>query len=589
MYKNKVSDLGTNIQEKLIRGGVSKLSYILRRVNLDLDFNKSLVENEFIIRSAFIPIINFLSSYAETATLTAIDFSRKQLKYLDTDKYSVKSADIEITVNWSLVDSNALNLLRTGGNFSNPYFDIVTEAIAVGNRNWLTNEYTAFVLGEKNLKQAYQDLRDRLLDPGRAERIIRGETTQLWANAQQEAYRSSGTIRNTWETRNDGPKVCPICQPLNGATAVIGQPFLGTRYTKPAAHGGCRCWLSPDPMTDEEIEALLNSDKKPATLKIERKKKPKKEEVVTSVSTPSTPKLNSISDIEKAFTDLNVAKWDRYNRLIEEEQKARNKLNSTSKANFKAMREYDQAKNRGEDYEVLEKLNQVKKSAYDNHQKAINTLSSVQKDKGDIDNWSLNEQRKILYAENRSYHKSNIRDNMVNGKNGIPNGLDEFGKLIPEKVLSNSTISFDYTMNYKHHISDPNRAFFSPDDNVIYLYPNVSNNTVIHELGHYLDWNNDYVRAKVESFFNRRTVGETPTRLDSIFPNSGFDAWETTLVDKFTDPYMGKSYSTSKGTITEITSMGLQRIWEDPSLFLSQDRDYFTFIVKDILQRVDND
>lgn len=268
-----LNKIGTKLQDTLTNDGRRKLRKLLSSLSFVPDFNNSLLANERDLSRSFIPIVEFMSAYAETVSLTAVEFSKRQLRNIKSKKYSVKQTDVEITVDWTMVEQNVLDYLRNGSDFSNPYFDLFTEAIAVGNRNYLRDEYTAFILGERNLKEAYDHLRHNLVGPQRADLIIRGETTQLWANAQQEAYRSAGTIRNIWNTRNDGPKVCPICQPLNQAVAVIGETFLGTRYTKPAAHLGCRCWLSPDEMTDQEIEDIISGKQKlppTATLKINK-------------------------------------------------------------------------------------------------------------------------------------------------------------------------------------------------------------------------------------------------------------------------------------------------------------------------------
>jgi SPP1 gp7 family putative phage head morphogenesis protein len=243
--------VGSRIQDRLYRDGYRKLRKMMRNLDIPLDFTKTLVENEYEIEQSFQPVYAFLLSFLETVALNSVNFSRLQLSEINK-KVSVKNTEIEITVNWAKVDESVINFLNRGDSFTPPYFDLVTTAIANGNRNRLIDEYTAYVRGEKTLQDAYDFLRNGLSGSQRANLIVRGEMTEIWSIAQQESYRTSGTIRNSWNTRNDGPKVCPICSKLNGLVTVIGDVFPGTRLTRPGAHLGCRCWLAPEPMTDRK-------------------------------------------------------------------------------------------------------------------------------------------------------------------------------------------------------------------------------------------------------------------------------------------------------------------------------------------------
>lgn len=81
----------------------------------------------------------------------------------------------------------------------------------------------------------------------RADLIAVTETTRAYASGEMGAYQAAGVERWRWNTNND-ELVCPICRPLNGRVAEIGQPFgefRGVAFDGPPSHPGCRCWVSP--------------------------------------------------------------------------------------------------------------------------------------------------------------------------------------------------------------------------------------------------------------------------------------------------------------------------------------------------------
>lgn len=571
-----LNDKATKLQNRLIKDGARKLSKILRRIKLPLDFNRSLEENIFDVNNVFTPISEFLLSYAETVSLNAIEFSKQQLRELPRKKYTVKSTDIEITVNWAMVDQNVISFLRRGDDFTNPYFDIVTQAISNGNRNWLRDEYSSFVLGEKNLKEAYDRLRNGLTGPQRANLIVRTEMTSVWANAQQEAYRSAGTLRNGWETRNDGNKVCPICQPLNGLEAVIGQPFPGTNITKPPSHVGCRCTLSPVPMTDEELEELINGKRKvPETIsKIKVKGK-----VITPPPMPDRPKttqefLSSLQKIEDSRDKL-------HDDLVKEEAKEVKLLRKLAKERDKNKKVWE----KNTDTEISETYTKYQESVKE-YEKQITKVSKISNDRFNIDNVVRQKQRELLYSDYLSNNQVKYLDPSLKNNPSFQSGMEEFNKLVPDYLLKNKQVEFDLNTNYPFTKNiGTDRSWFSPNNNVVYFNPNADVGAVIHELSHYLDWDNQKVRSMVSTYLSSRTVGEQAVTLDSIYPNRGFAPHEMTKKDRFSDAYMGKEYPSSKGVLTEITSMGLERIWRNPLKFIKDDPDYFEFIMSKVLNR----
>lgn len=108
----------------------------------------------------------------------------------------------------------------------------------------------------------------------------------------------------------------------------------------------------------------------------------------------------------------------------------------------------------------------------------------------------------------------------------------------------------------------------------------------VHEIGHILEGSSKNLLQEAEDFLIRRTAGESPVRLKELFPNLAFEPDEIALKDKFESPYTGKIYrnrygSTALGTYaTEITSMGLQQLHENPLKMFLIDQDYFEWILR---------
>ena len=81
----------------------------------------------------------------------------------------------------------------------------------------------------------------------RANLIAATEVTRAYAVGSILAWRESGVITHyRWETAND-ERSCPLCRPLSGVTAPVGEAFRlpdGRSVGPPPAHPACRCWLT---------------------------------------------------------------------------------------------------------------------------------------------------------------------------------------------------------------------------------------------------------------------------------------------------------------------------------------------------------
>ena len=79
--------------------------------------------------------------------------------------------------------------------------------------------------------------------------------------------------------------------------------------------------------------------------------------------------------------------------------------------------------------------------------------------------------------------------------------------------------------------------------------------TTIHEFGHRMYYLRDQVRRTTQEFYEARTAGESLRKLNEF--NPAYDSWEVTKIDKFKNPYMGKSY---EGEARELFSMGMESL-----------------------------
>lgn len=122
----------------------------------------------------------------------------------------------------------------------------------------------------------------------------------------------------------------------------------------------------------------------------------------------------------------------------------------------------------------------------------------------------------------------------------------------------------------------------------INMGPNAGASVTVHELGHHWEHFDPEVHKEAVDFLARRTKGEKPRKMKDILPGHNYENDEIATPDGFTSPYTGKIYSfpvyhngqtTQEVYATEIVSMGLQQMHDDPIDFAKKDPDHFAFIV----------
>lgn len=115
------------------------------------------------------------------------------------------------------------------------------------------------------------------------------------------------------------------------------------------------------------------------------------------------------------------------------------------------------------------------------------------------------------------------------------------------------------------------RAGYYPSSNRIGMGKQ-DTGTIIHEFGHAIEHNLPGAQDAALAFRSARAGDEA---LSTIYAGTT----EVGYKDEFFSHYCGRDY-TNKGMpdSTEIISMGIQKVWDDPAFFYSSDPEYFDFI-----------
>jgi hypothetical protein len=99
--------------------------------------------------------------------------------------------------------------------------------------------------------------------------------------------------------------------------------------------------------------------------------------------------------------------------------------------------------------------------------------------------------------------------------------------------------------------------------------------TIVHEFGHCLEHQDRNARENSDVFYNYRTESEERRPLKEV--NSAYKDDEFYKKDEFFDPYCGKDYG--EYGVSELISMGLQKLHTNPVQFAQEDGEYFDMIV----------
>jgi len=188
----------------------------------------------------------------------------------------------------------------------------------------------------------------------------------------------------------------------------------------------------------------------------------------------------------------------------------------------------------------------------------------------ELDRWKqgFEEFRKITGVSMN--HSIAVHEGMVNHPNLTAADLKKLG--IPKK----KTIYFT-TTNDDRSFNRMGQVNMGPGSH------NSSVATTVHELGHTLEYETPAIARSRREFYDERTRGEQERKLRDVTKNRGYEDHEMTRADDFTHAYMGKDYGahlkgTSEDRHSEMVSMGLQMLHENPIKLARQDPEYFDWI-----------
>ncbi|MCG3207303.1 MAG: hypothetical protein FOGNACKC_00903 [Anaerolineae bacterium] len=120
------------------------------------------------------------------------------------------------------------------------------------------------------------------------------------------------------------------------------------------------------------------------------------------------------------------------------------------------------------------------------------------------------------------------------------------------------------------------RASFNSAMNRVDMAEGDGSYVVMHEMGHWLEHHDRKVYKAAKAFLDKRTAGEREKPMSMLTGNPTYNDWEYGRKDKFRTPYVGKSYDNA----TEVISMGVQYLWQDPLKFAKEDPEHMELTLK---------
>jgi len=153
-----------------------------------------------------------------------------------------------------------------------------------------------------------------------------------------------------------------------------------------------------------------------------------------------------------------------------------------------------------------------------------------------------------------------------NTKNQIMNKIKGISQYINPNIMDNKDLKLIYRGGRAGALGD-----------IMFIKQNAPINTIAHELGHVIEHKSKTIHNKVSQFFTKRTEADNIEQLSIITGNKSYGRSEVAKKDKFIDAYMGRIYQGKPNT--EILSMGLQMLVDDPYTLATKDPEYFDLII----------
>ena len=134
------------------------------------------------------------------------------------------------------------------------------------------------------------------------------------------------------------------------------------------------------------------------------------------------------------------------------------------------------------------------------------------------------------------------------------------------------------------------RSFYSPRRKILMIAEGSDASIVAHEIGHSLEEFGE-VHELVSGFLHHRTKGESLQALNDVLGTDRYEDWETGRGDNFARAFLGRLMGLNKKQAagkafyagkhyegaSEILSMGIELLYDDPIGFAQRDPEWFDF------------
>lgn len=479
------------------------------------------------------------------------------------------------------------------------------------------------------------DLESRLepifTDRTRARTIANTESIRAYNEGAQERWRNVGVSRARWMTVRD-QHVCPICEGVRGVVAnfddgfehkggvvtneetgekIDASKFAGRNF-KPPAHPNCRCFLKPlipdagvldlsdfggNPDNGgENADDRAANDEPPPPDKVATYDKRQRMKLVDAVKDAQAD-LDRIrngvvqggssltAEIEK-YRDERRGIWDEKSDALDPFRQERNDLVDDLRA---------LTKNRFGDFVPRDDLTDAQRATFQEKLDRLNVvdneMQNIRTRFNDRDAKLLRQIEGVQKTRARLVSKVSgtttapkIRADYAKGSKAFKDKKDPRGERL-EQALDwlNDVVDGDIHNNDNTVIpkAKRGRANYDPQKKTINIDQNDTVSTLIHEIGHGIEINNPHILARAVEFRDKRKSSNTPKKMSQLTGNRGYRSDEIAYDDKWKRSYMGKIYRDRNGVdyATEIITMGLEELYNNPDDFAQSDPEYFDFIV----------
>jgi hypothetical protein len=398
----------------------------------------------------------------------------------------------------------------------------------------------------------------------RGETVLRTEmirTLNLASHSQQQALvEQTDGLKKVWIATGDGrTRISHLTahgqeQPISKPFEVGGETlrFPGDPLGSGSEVINCRCrTITVHPGLGEPEGPL---DKKVAAEKRKRAKARKPDRKPTK---PVAKKVKPDETPEQKARRAQ-AEFERFQKELDE--KIRQK-DEAAKLAAEAAREQI-LQNDKKDRARVRRLDKKIRAAEREFFKSSPEVTKLHKQKQKLLASIASKQREALYVDKPANFKTKFLSRFAPSRKGkYQDGLDEFAKMVGTGTLDGKSVGVKAAEGGR-------RSYHSMGN--VFLDKLSETRTAIHELGHWLELADPAVHRKALAFYDQRTKGEELEWL-----GKGYRKEEKTRRDKFLRPYMGKDYGRKA---TEIVSMGMEYMWNDPGEFARKDPDYFDFM-----------